>query len=47
LTALADETTYNASWAICLPFVALVLIWLAIRAIGKDEVLVKAYERLR
>lgn len=47
LTALADETTFNASWPICLPLISLVLNWLAIRAIGKDEVLVKAYERLR
>lgn len=46
-TALADETNFSASWGICLPLIALVLNWLAIRAIGKDEVLVKAYERLR
>ena len=29
------------------PLVAIILNWLAIRAIGKDEVLVKAYDRLR
>lgn len=45
---LKDETTtYTASWTVCLPAVAIILNWLAIRAIGKDEVLVKAYDRLR
>ncbi len=38
---------YHLGWALCLPFVALVLNYLAIRAIGKDEVMVKAAERLR
>lgn len=42
-----DTMTYSASWTICLPLVAIILNWLAIRAIGKDEVLVKAYDRLR
>lgn len=42
-----DELKYSASWTVCLPFIAIVLNWLAIRAIGKDEVLVKAYDRLR
>ena len=37
----------SLSWTVCLPFVSMVLNWLAIRAIGKDEMLVKAYERLR
>lgn len=40
-------TEYHLGWALCLPFVALVLNYLAIRAIGKDEVMVKAAERLR
>lgn len=45
---LKDKTmTYTASWTVCLPAVAIILNWLAIRAIGKDEVLVKAYDRLR
>lgn len=44
---LADDTSFSASWAICLPFVAIVLNWLAIRGIGADEALVKAYDRLR
>lgn len=42
-----EGMTYSASWTICLPAVAIILNWLAIRAIGKDEVLVKAYDRLR
>lgn len=44
---LKGESTFVPSWVVCLPFVGIVLDWLAIRAIGKDEVLVKAYERLR
>lgn len=44
---LADDASFTPSWTICLPFVALVLNWLAIRAIGADEALVKAYDRLR
>jgi ABC-type branched-subunit amino acid transport system permease subunit len=42
-----ENNTYSASWTVCLPAVAIILNWLAIRAIGKDEVLVKAYDRLR
>lgn len=44
---LAEGTSFSASWTVCLPFVALVLNWLAIRAIGADEALVRAYDRLR
>lgn len=44
---LKGESTFVPSWVVCLPFVGIVLDWLAIRAIGKDEILVKAYERLR
>ena len=44
---LKGESTFAPSWMVCLPFVGIVLDWLAIRAIGKDEMLVKAYERLR
>lgn len=42
-----DTMTFSCSWTVCLPLVAIILNWLAIRAIGKDEVLVKAYDRLR
>lgn len=44
---LKGENSFVPSWTLCLPLVAIVLDWLAIRAIGKDEMLVKAYERLR
>ena len=44
---LKGESTFVPSWMVCLPFVGIVLDWLAIRARGKDEMLVKAYERLR
>jgi hypothetical protein len=45
--AVPGEVSVSLSWPVCLPFVALILNWLAIRAIGKDEMLVKAYDRLR
>lgn len=35
------------SWTVCLPFVSIIAAWLAIRGIGKDEMLVKALDRLR
>lgn len=41
------EATYRISWTLCLPLVAIILNYLAIRAIGRDEVLVKAADRLR
>jgi len=44
---LAEETSFTPSWTICLPFISLILNWLAIRGIGADEALVKAYDRLR
>lgn len=44
---LAEDASFTPSWVICLPLVALILNWLAIRAIGADEALVKAYDRLR
>jgi hypothetical protein len=43
----AEETSFTPSWTICLPFVGIILNWLAIRGIGADEALVKAYDRLR
>ena len=43
-----DEVgSFTPSWTLCLPAISIILDWLAIRAIGKDEMLVKAYERLR
>ena len=44
---LKYQASYSPSWGVCIPFICIVLNWLAIRAIGKDEVLVKAYDRLR
>ena len=44
---LAEDTSFTPSWSVCLPFAAIVLNWLAIRGIGADEALVKAYDRLR
>ena len=44
---LAEETSFTPSWTVCLPLVAIILNWLAIRGIGADEALVKAYDRLR
>ena len=44
---LAEDTSFTPSWTICLPFVGIILNWVAIRGIGADEALVKAYDRLR
>jgi len=41
------EATFRINWSLCLPLVAIVFNYLAIRAIGRDEVLVKAADRLR
>lgn len=41
------EAAFRINWALCLPLVAIILNYLAIRAIGRDEVLVKAADRLR
>lgn len=41
------DASFQLRMAVCLPFVAMVLNYLAIRAIGKDEVMVKAADRLR
>ena len=44
---LKGDAHFRVALGACLPFIAIVLNWLSIRAIGKDEMLVKAYERLR
>lgn len=41
------EATYYLGWALCLPLIALIFDYLALRAIGKDELLVRAADRLR
>jgi hypothetical protein len=45
--SLPESVSFTPAWPVCLPFVGIVLNYLAIRAIGKDEMLVKAYDRLR
>lgn len=44
---LKGDSSYRPAFGICLPIIGIILNWLAIRAIGKDEVLVKAYDHLR
>jgi hypothetical protein len=41
------DASFRLQWAICLPLVSGILLFLAFRAIGKDENLVKAADRLR
>ena len=41
------EADFFMKWTICLPIIALILNYLAIRGIGKDEVLVRAADRIR
>ena len=42
-----EDFSFQLRFASCLPFVAIVLSYLALRAIGKDEVMVRAADRLR
>ena len=44
---LKEENSFVPAWNICLPFVSIILNWLAIRAIGSDEALVRSYNSLR
>ncbi len=44
---LKDSNTFTPSWSVCLPFINIVLSWLALRAIGKDEALVRSLNSLR
>jgi hypothetical protein len=39
--------SFQISWALCFPAIAIILNYLAIRAIGRDEVMVKTIDRLR
>lgn len=41
------QASFQLGWALCLPLVAIILNYLAVRAIGGDEVMVKAADRLR
>lgn len=42
-----DGNLFRIGWALCLPLISIILNVLAIRAIGRDEVMVKAADRLR
>lgn len=42
-----DDSGFVPSWSLCLPLISIILNWLAIRAIDKDEMLVKSYDRIR
>lgn len=44
---LKETNNFVPAWNVCLPFVSIVLTWLAIRAIGSDEALVRSYNSLR
>lgn len=41
------SASFQVAWSLCLPLIAIILNVLAIRAIGRDEVIVKAADRLR
>ena len=42
-----DANMFRVGWALCLPLISIILNILAVRAIGRDEVMVKAADRLR
>ena len=41
------EASFRISWALSFPLIAIILNYLALRAIGRDEVMLKAADRLR
>lgn len=43
----SDENPFRFHWALCFPLIAIILNYLAIRAIGRDEAMVHAADRLR
>lgn len=42
-----STTTFQVGWVLCLPLVSIILNYLAFRAIYRDEVMVRAADRLR
>ena len=44
---MKEDNSFVPAWNVCLPFVSIILNWLAIRAIGSDEALVRSYNSLR
>ena len=47
VSTLSAYGSFTPSWSICLPFISIILNWLAIRAIKKDEALVRSYNTIR
>ncbi len=48
VTGIKFETTQTLyQWRLVMPPIAIVLLYLAFRGIRKDELMVKAYERIR
>lgn len=47
VSTLSAYGSFTPSWSICLPFISIILNWLAIRAIRKDEALVRSYNTIR
>lgn len=43
----AETVSFRLGWALCLPAVSIILNYLAFRAIYKDELMVRAADRLR
>lgn len=41
------DASFRLGWALCLPLISIILNYLAFRAIYRDEVMVKAADRLR
>lgn len=41
------QTSFQLGWAMCLPLICIILDYLAFRAIYRDEVMVRAADRLR
>ena len=44
---LKGESVFVPAWTVCLPPIGIILNWMAIRGIRKDDNLVKSYDRLR
>ncbi|KAA6334163.1 hypothetical protein EZS27_017493 [termite gut metagenome] len=42
-----ETTSFQLSWALCFPAIAIILNYLAMRAIKRDEAMVKAMDRIR
>ncbi|KAA6349246.1 hypothetical protein EZS27_003357 [termite gut metagenome] len=42
-----ETSSFQISWALCFPMIAIILNYLAIRAIKRDEAMVRAADRLR